>query len=539
MVGARTVASPAPPGAMAAGTPPSIPSTPGTAGAAGTGVIDAAPADRGTPNPGAPIYQGSDAFMLFSGPSCTEEAGATGDRWCAFVAASPTTVAAADLFVFNATKAAAGTAITCGAATETNCLKLTADFAEDGFHGAFFQGDTLVYFDGTAMPFGWRPGMTAGRALVAADATTADVLGCVPAAKGTAIVCLKDLPAAMQTNTNIILSDLILGTVDGAATPPLARVESVISFNSGDGDAPRFAYQFLPGGQSLAWSTRTSATGAEILKTQKVGDDASRAMIGSDIHEWSVSSDGTHWTWFTQYNVTTGAGTLQSAPFPGGVGPVANGTNIVQFGFPSPRAVVSVSTGRAMSALAEPLTAPATMTAVDTGVLAFLDLSSKGDIAYAKTYNSLADLVDLYVKRWDSTTAACTLTSTTNGAYQAFLFMPGGGAAVWPRENGNMTFELLFTRLSDCNTMTLAAPGAFFVDATSDRAVIYMEGRDVNGTGSLWTRPVSDGTALGGEPTYISSQVGSFASLAAAPGALVYSVNGGGTGDGIYVRSGP
>jgi hypothetical protein len=202
--------------------------------------------------------------------------------------------------------------------------------------------------------------------------------------------------------------------------------------------------------------------------------------------------------------------------------------------------VVSVSTGRAMSALAEPLTAPTALTAVDTGVLAFIDLGSKGDIAYAKNYNSVADLVDLYVKRWDATGAPCTLTSSQNGAYQAFLFTPGGGATVWARENGNMTFELLFTRLSDCNTMTLTPPGAFFVDATSDRAVIYMEGQQLDGTGSLSFRPLADnGSALGGDPTYVSSQVGSFAALGPAPGALVYSVNGGGTGDGIYVRSGP
>ena len=61
----------------------------------------------------------------------------------------------------------------------------------------------------------------------------------------------------------------------------------------------------------------------------------------------------------------------------------------------------------------------------------------------------------------------------------------------------------------------------------------------MNGTGSLSFRPVADGTALGGDPTYVSSQVGSFAAVAAAPGALVYSVNGGGNDDGIYVRSGP
>ena len=81
----------------------------------------------------------------------------------------------------------------------------------------------------------------------------------MPASKGKAIVCLKDLPTA--ANPTLIMSDLILGTLDGAATPPLAPVEGVISFNTGDGDAPRFAYRFLPDGQSLAWSTRITATG--------------------------------------------------------------------------------------------------------------------------------------------------------------------------------------------------------------------------------------------------------------------------------------
>ena len=512
-----------------------------TTGTAGVSGIDAAPVDRGMPNPGMSIYRGVEAFMLRFGPSCTEEAGATGDRWCAFVAASPTTANAADSYVFNATRAAAGTAITCGVATDTNCLKLTAAFAEDdsGAHGAFFQGDTLVYFDATATPFGWRPGMTAGRALAVANAMTGDVFGCVPAPKGTAIVCLKD--QATQPTANVFFSDLLLGTLDGAATPPLAVVETVISFNAGDGDYPRFGYQFLSDAQTLAWSTRTSPTGPEILKTQKAGDAASRAMIGSDIHEWGVSPDGSHWTWFAQHNVNTGVGTLQSAPITDAAARVANGSNMVQYGFPAGRAVISVTAQGAMAGLTEPVTAPTATSAIDTGVLAFFDLGAQGDIGYAKNYDSTNDLTDMYIKRWNATGAACTLTSTPNGAYPAFRFTPSGAAAVWARLNASRQFELLLTRVSDCTTMQVSPPGAVYLDTSSDRAVIYLEGRDpVDKTTSLLFRPLTaDGSAVGGDPVFVSSGVGGFAFVAAAPGALVYSINTGGTEDGIYVKSGP
>ncbi len=57
-----------------------------------------------------------------------------------------------------------------------------------------FQGDTLVFHDVAATPFGWRPGMTAARVLAVADPNTADVLACTPSLKGTAVICLRDLP---------------------------------------------------------------------------------------------------------------------------------------------------------------------------------------------------------------------------------------------------------------------------------------------------------------------------------------------------------
>ena len=86
--------------------------------------------------------------------------------------------------------------------------------------------------------------------------------------------------------------------------------------------------------------------------------------------------------------------------------------------------------------------------------------------------------------------------------------------------------------------MQITPPGAFYVDATSDRAVVYMDKRSTRSqTGSLLFRPLTDGAVLG-EPTYVAWQVLSLATVA-TPGALVYSVNTGGNDDGIYFHSGP
>jgi hypothetical protein len=194
-----------------------------------------------------------------------------------------------------------------------------------------------------------------------------------------------------------------------------------------------------------------------------------------------------------------------------------------------------------MAGLADPLTAPMTTAPIDTAVLAFFDLGAQGDIGYAKNYDSALDLTDMHVKRWNATGAACTLTSTANGAYPAFRFTPGGAAAVWARLTPSQQFELLLTRVSDCMTMQISPPGAVFLDTSSDRAVTYLEGRNTqNGTASLLIRPLTaDGSAVGGDPIFVSSGVGSFATVAAAPGALVYSINTAGAEDGIYIKPGP
>ena len=235
--------------------------------------------------------------LVFTGVTavldCTAEEGATGDRWCAFLAASVSAPNNIELHVVNISAAARGTSITCGLA-DANCLRLTDRYTEDDLHLGLFGGDTLVYHDDTWTPFGWRPGMTAGRALAVADATTMDVLLCQPDAKGTGVTCLRALPMAMQTDpTNMLLGDVLAGRIDAAATPPLARVETVIAASAADGNIGHFQMGFpVPGGDTVAWSARAIPGGPEVLKVQTLGNDASRVTVASDVTGWSASPDG-------------------------------------------------------------------------------------------------------------------------------------------------------------------------------------------------------------------------------------------------------
>ena len=263
-------------------------------------------------------------------------------------------------------------------------------------------------------------------------------------------------------------------------------------------------------------------------------------MIGSDIHEWGVSPDGSHWTWFAQHNVNTGVGTLQSAPITDAAARVANGSNIVRYGFPAGRAVISVTAQGAMAGLTEPVTAPTATSAIDTGVLAFFDLGAQGDIGYAKNYDSTNDLTDMYIKRWNATGAACTLTSTPNGAYPAFRFTPSGAAAVWARLNASRNSSCCSPGCPTARRCRSARRGR--LPRYVQRPRCHLPGRaGPSGQDDLAAVPAADRRRLrrGSDPVFVSSGVGGFAFVAAAPGALVYSINTGGTEDGIYIKSGP
>jgi hypothetical protein len=509
-----------------------------TTGTGGTIVV----VDAGPPMPtGSLVFQGNLATLLNQGPPCTGEEGATGDRWCAFftqLGSSP-----ADLYVFNATKAAAGTAITCGT-TDANCLHLTDSFTQDSVHAALFQGDTLVYYDGTWTPFGWRPGMAAGRALATADPTTMDVLLCVPAPKGTAVMCLRDLPAAMQTDpNNIILSDLLAGKVDDAATPPLVRVDQVISANAADTKVSHFQIGFpIPGGDAIAWSSRATASGPEVLKMQTLGNDASRITVASGVNGWRVSPDGMRWSWLSGISDTTGAGTLQSAPYPAGASPTMIAANALAFDYPmlpSAASLLFVDMGKNLKVVGDPVGAPTTAQSIDTGVLGLIGVSSTGVIAYGKAAASTSSgttFASMYVKKADGT-GACTITSATDGYPPAFYITPDSTAVSWI-QRGTSAILARYTRLSDCTSMT-ADSGVVWAQPLGIRGLLFIDGYDsASGTGALRMQTVGAGNTLSTDPlSMVSGEVGAFSTLVSAgTDIIVYTVNGGGNDDGVYVR---
>ena len=483
------------------------------------------------------VFNGQTAIVLQSGPACTSQQGATGDRWCAFVAASPTSATAFDLFVVNISRAAAGVTVTCGPTPDPNCLRLTAQFAEDANHPAFFQGDTLVYFDITATGYGWRPGMTAGRVLAQPSATIADVVLCVPDTIGTAVFCLGVL--ASQPDPDRTMTDLLVGKLDSTLTPALSRVETVMAFNTADGDVPRFQVGFpSPGTDTIAWSGRATPTGPEILKRQTIGNDATRATVASDVHNWAASPDGSRWYWLSAVD-GYGFGTLQSSPFSSGASPVTLATDVVQFLFPAGQALVYLNTSYEALAVADPVGAPTAVTTLAIDVLGFSAISRQGDVAYVTDYDGNTMLSDLRVRRWNSTSGGCTLTGTTNSL--GGIFSPDSGAVVWVRDN-NGASEMLYSRLSDCSS-TSVSPGVLQLDTVGDRAVMYLDtlvrppvGGPSIPTGTLRAQLVGANHTLAATASMVSQQVGSVATAAPNPTVIIYSVNGRTAADGVYIR---
>jgi hypothetical protein len=488
---------------------------------------------------GALVFRSQRAELLGFGPACTMEAGATGDRWCGFFVPAETSASEAALFVVNVSKAAAGASITCGGA-DANCLKLTDTLGQNRVHPALFQGDNLVYYDAvTSTPFGWRPGMAAGKALAVLGASTDAI--CRPAASGSAFYCMVYLPQALQTEPNAVLVDLTAGHLESAATPPLARIESLVAVSGLDVNVTHLQIGFpIPGGERIAWSARATATGPEILKMQTLGDDASRVTIATGVNRWDVSPDGARWYWLTGMDEISGlGGTMHSAPFPAGTSPVTIATNPFQYDFPTPSTMVLLDSGRAMTLFADPVGAPAAGQLLDSPVDAFLAFDGKGHIAYIKTITGSADAIvgsDLFVTKSDGT-ETCTLTASTDANPTSFIFTASSGGAVWMRKTLTST-TLHYTRLSDCLRMTVGA-NVVSTRVLGDRGILFVDDFDPTPrTGTLKFRGLGADRALALAPAItISRQVKALAVTASGGAdAVIYTVRGAGSDDGVYVR---
>jgi len=515
----------------------------GSDGAAGDGAdgADGAAGANGGLVTGSRVFSGI-ATLLFNGPSCTHEEGATGDRWCGFVTFTDAMMSARSLYVVNVSRVAAGAEITCGPGGGTanaDCLLLTADLHGDTgapvYHGTFFQGDTLVYYDYLWAPHVWRPGMTKGR-LLATYATGEDVVLCTPSPKGTAVLCVR-LPATLP-DPNVGMAELLIGKVDGPTEPLLSVADNVILSTPADaGFHPTFGFGFPPGpGDNVAWTTRDGASGPETLKLQRAGDAASKVTIASDVHHWRVSPDASRWFWLSA-TLGTGVGTLQTAPFPSGANPTDVRIDVSEYDVVPTynKTVVALTQDGELVSIADPTTPTTRELVLDTQVKSLLDFSAGGHVAYAKTRLGINNSGDLYVKAADGS-ATCVVEPTVQVPLRSVSFVPNAGAILWARSKGD-GFEAHYTRLRDCDTKPVATDITLIASVGHER-VLYMDqfdGATVSGT--LRVRTVGNGNTLSAEtPIPIADHVDSYTITGPTPDTLLYTVNAGGKNDGVYIR---
>lgn len=479
--------------------------------------------------PGVRVFSGT-AGLILDGPSCTNEEGAEGDRWCGFV-----TLASdgnRDLYVLNVSAVRAGVPVTCDE-PDPNCLLLTHGLVSSGanWHGNFFTGDTLVYYDETITPRAWRPGMETGRVL-AERPPAADVIFCAPASRGTAVTCLI-LPD-VQEDMTLIAAELYAGAADGESEPLLQRLDSVILGRFADfGDAQRFSYGF-PANGYVAWTTRETSDGPEVLKLAHTSDLSNVTTVASDVHGWYVSSDESRWYW--QYGITeVGTGLLQTATFPDGADVTDVFPGVRHYELDANDAVVALTSDGELVSIPDAVGAPEAFRLIDEDVQGLGRLSDQGShVAYGKHFRT-KEISDLFVSRLDAT-KACTLDTTSGVPRRSVHFSAGGQGAVWSLAKGN-AYDGFYTRLSDCST-TPVAPGVLLMNWVGQETLVYTDDVDVDAqTGTLRSKKLGKkGTLDAAAPVLIAENVFTTTSLDSS---LLYTVTESGDPerDGLYVRA--
>ena len=238
------------------------------------------------------------AFLVGHGlDSCTNAPPAGGDRWCGFARPAGDT-GFTELWVIDATKAAAGAAIACDG-TDASCLRLSARLlngSANGVSDSGFNGDTLIfgevmYSSDSTGPFvgvlsAWRPGWAAARVL-----TSARGLFCVGQASSDAALCFEDANGdGMFTNLTV---DLHAGHLSSATGPVLPKIDTLLLAATTDpvGASPRYQFDLSPGGD-VVWSTRGTPDDVEVLHAQTLADGSpaarrrQRRLAVGDVSGW-------------------------------------------------------------------------------------------------------------------------------------------------------------------------------------------------------------------------------------------------------------
>jgi hypothetical protein len=476
---------------------------------------------------GVRVFSGT-AATLSSRRSCTAAEGEDDDRWCAFVGLGPE--GEHNLFVVNVSAVVAGVAVSCDA-PDPNCLLLAnhVEGSTEDLHPTFFGGDTLVYYDRGLIPYAWRPEWQVGR-LLASGGDTHDMLLCTPAPDGKVVACLA-MPLD-RPDPSIVLGELYAGAAEGASEPLLEHVDTVIAATSTDTDqVHRFGFgAYLDG--HVAWSSRATADGEEVLKLSRADAPANESTVASDVHKWQPSADGRSWSWLRATN-GFGVGTLQTAPFPSGEPATDLLDGVYAFKANRSGSLVALTYERRAVSIPDPVAAPDEQVLLDGDVSKLVALSDQGHVAYAKSF--VTDGVgDLVVSSLDGQ-LACGLEPSASVLLSSVFFSSTGKAAVFARSTAD-GFDAYHARLADCGSTRFASAVVMLAWLDARHAVFVDDFDPERATGSLRVQKLGHDDRLHPDaPTLIAEQAGTIATL--GPGLLLYVIQAGTDDDGAYVRA--
>ncbi|MDB4983328.1 MAG: hypothetical protein JWM82_4080, partial [Myxococcales bacterium] len=500
------------------------------------------------------VVGGNSVELVGSGnDSCTNQAPYSSDRWCAF--AKPGTGTNVELWVINATQAAAGATIKCNT-TDANCLRMTSGLLDDqSFHFRIhrFDGDTLLFSEGisgssTGDIFAWRPGWTAPRKLTS---QTGEL--CIGNKASSTVVCIDNVVVDAAKTRRL---DFHAGTLDDPNGGLLPLIDTFIFSTVGDAqtDLQRYEWDISPDGRYFAWSGRYDVAGKETLKVQKVGETTS-TTVATDVSAWTISNDGAKWYWIKtfNYNPDAPAGGLESAPFPGGTPSKALAAQVGDY-FQAGKTnglivrskiTLDATTQQSLGTLSliPDREAPGALQALDTKVLALFDVSADGTkIMYTKNQDVLGGVLpvfDLFIAKADGS-AICTLAGSPTSFADPSSPKFSGDLAVFGRINSvTGEGEGLYVDAAMCKG-TKFANEIYAWEPIGDEGFVYSDDLaavNQNGETTLRFAKAANG-ALPVSGTKIQTRAGlRFAPLLPALDSVMYTVGSGTTADGLYINS--
>lgn len=474
------------------------------------------------------------AWLVGGGPnSCTNQPGAVDSRWCAFV--RPTD-AGHELWVFNATYAAAGGDLRCDG-TDPSCLRLSTSVLYSDFAGASahaFQGDTLFYRAGDGVNaadllggpvWAWRPGWSAGRALVSGAGTS-----CAGAATRAAALCVRRVTAA----NGDVSAELTTGPLTVAGEPlPVAGTVLLRSAADPANATDDIETGFSPDGTYAAWSSRG------VLTVEEVGKPGTRAFVADDVSSWRISPDGTSWLWLRAFHDDglEPAGTLEAAQFPTGSAAQALATGVADFDLVGERGVLfraGVADQVGELRLMADRTAPAATTKLDDSVRTVVARSADAKtIVYTNATTAVGD--DLYASS-PARDTPCALTDLPNALRMTNL-MAGDRVAIWAqRDVISQLASGAATSLATCETTSFGHNLARTLPLDDER-VLYIDDAPSGATaGTLRAAFVTAGGV--GTAAPLQRDV-DFVFAPLPPRAVAFTVSAGTGADGLYIYAWP